>query len=100
RDIPDNNRRRRAGDANHVVMFRQPEAPVTPPLRMLRAVQCIAQSIRWRSAFRNKCEIKNRERRHTATLIPYLMKTTKPQPWRRWKPRANAGSLNRLRARA
>src|SRR5437762_275165 len=78
RDIRDNNRRRRAGDADHIVMFRQPEAPVSPLLGILRQVQCIPQSIRWCPAFKNKCEIKNRKRQHTATLISYLMKTIKP----------------------
>ena len=68
RDIRDNNRRRRAGDADHIVMFRQPEAPVTPPLGMLREVQCIAQSVRRRSAFRNKCEIERVKEAASAKL--------------------------------
>src|SRR5437868_15476335 len=79
RHISNHNRSRRAGDADHIVMFGEPEAPVTPPFRMLREVQCIPQSVRWRSAFRNKCEIKNRKGRYTATVISYLMKTIMPR---------------------
>jgi hypothetical protein len=63
-----------AGDADHIVMFCQPKAPVTPPLRVLRQVQRIAQSICRRSAFRNKCEIKNRKRRHTASAVRMIKK--------------------------
>ena len=43
----------RAGDADEVMMFRQPKTPVAPFLRVLRQRERVAETFRNRSAFSN-----------------------------------------------
>ena len=56
--------RRGTGDADHVVVLRQPVSAVTPPLRMLRQIERIVQRIRRGSALNHKRQIQDREISH------------------------------------
>ena len=44
-DMSDHHGRRRTGNARHVVMLREPEALVAPPLRVLREIERVAKRI-------------------------------------------------------
>jgi len=44
-DMSDDDGCRGAGDAGHVVMLGQPEAPVMPPLGMLREIERVAEGV-------------------------------------------------------
>ena len=59
------NGRRCAGNASHVVMFREPKAPIALPFRMLCQVKRVPERVRRGGASGNECEIKNREARHS-----------------------------------
>ena len=51
-DVRDHDRRRRAGDAGHVVVLGQPEAAVAPALGVLREVERVGERLRRVAALR------------------------------------------------
>ena len=59
RDIADRHRGRRAGDADHIVMFGQPVAIIAPALGMLGEIERIAQRLPGRRSLRHGREIEN-----------------------------------------
>jgi hypothetical protein len=67
--VADDDRRGGAGDARHVVMFRQPKALVAPYFRVLREVERVAQRDGGGRALRNGREIKNRKRNHKDWML-------------------------------
>ena len=67
RDMADHDRGRRARDPDHVVVLRQPVAPVAPAFRVLREIEPVAQGVAWGRAARHGGEIKNREGGHEST---------------------------------
>ncbi len=62
RHVADQHGSRRAGDAGHVVMFRQPKSLVAPLLRVLRERERVTKTFRNRSAFANGREVENGKR--------------------------------------
>ena len=64
RGIGQRHRRRGAGDAGHVVVFRHPEAPVAERIGMAGEVAGMAQRLAGVAAFRHRGEIEDRERDH------------------------------------
>ena len=63
-DVADDNRRGCAGDAGHVVMFRQPKPFVTPDFRVLREIERVSQSGCGGRPLGNRREIEYRKRDH------------------------------------
>jgi len=64
RHVADHDRGRRAGNARHVVMLRQPEALVVPLFRMLGEVERIPERVRRRGARGDRREVEDREGDH------------------------------------
>ena len=62
--MADDERRGGAGDARHVVMFRQPKTLVAPDFRVFREVERVVQSDSSGRSLGNGREIKNRKRNH------------------------------------
>ena len=69
RNMCDDDGCRRTGDPNHVVMFGEPEATVSPLLGMSGQIQRIAQRVRRGGTFSDECEIENGEWNHLRILI-------------------------------
>src|SRR5512137_568329 len=67
-DIADDHRRGGTGDADHVVVLRQPEAAIAPALSVLCEIKRMVQRVRRRGSLGNECEIENGERAQCASL--------------------------------
>ncbi len=63
-DVPDDDRRGRARDSFHAVMFGEPEAQEPEFFRSLRKAQRVAERVGGRCALRDGGEIQNGERNH------------------------------------
>ena len=63
-DVRDHDRRRRAGDARHVVVLGQPEAVIAPALGVLREIERILKCQSRRAAVNDGREIENRKWYH------------------------------------
>ena len=59
-EVRDQDRRRRAGDAGHVVMFRDPVAQVAEPLNVPSQVERVSQRLSNRRTTRDRREIEHR----------------------------------------
>ena len=66
--VRDDHRRRRAGDAGHVVMLRQPVAGKAEPLGFLRQVPRVAKGRCGSAALRDRGEVENREPEHPTSV--------------------------------
>ena len=62
--VTDQHRRCRTGNARHVVVLRQPEAPVTQALGLLREVKRVGKGLRRRTANGHGCEVENGKWEH------------------------------------
>ena len=60
-NVSDDDRSGGAGNANHVVVLRQPEAAITPALSMLGQIERMMQRVCRSGTLSDECEIKNRE---------------------------------------
>jgi hypothetical protein len=58
-NISDYNRRCGTGNADHVVVLRQPKAAIAPALSMLGQIKGMVQGVGRRGSLRDECEIKN-----------------------------------------
>ena len=67
-DVPDDHRRRRAGDARHVVMLGQPVAAVAPALGVAREVERVAERLRGVAALDDRREVEDGKRDHWTLL--------------------------------
>ena len=100
-DVPDHHRGRRAGDAGHVVVLGEPEAPVAPALGVLREVERVAERLGRRPALDDRREIEDRKWgqscvRHFGTECSFGTECG----WRRRVIPPSAGLRLRARARS
>jgi hypothetical protein len=61
-DVSDHDGGRRTGDADHVVMLRQPEAAIAEPLHVARHVKGVAQRVDRAGALGDESKIEDRKR--------------------------------------
>ena len=66
-DVPDQHRRRGAGDARHVVVFGQPVAGIPPALGMLRQIAHVHERLGGIAALADRREVEERVRDHGDT---------------------------------
>src|SRR5690606_16874299 len=78
-DMANQDRGRRRGDAGHVVMLGQPEAPVAPALGMLREIEAVAEGLGGVAALGDRGEVENGEDWHRAYMGRQSGKTRRRQ---------------------